>query len=267
MVLRRVGNKARIAKDVVKHFPPHKIYIEPFFGAGGIYFNKPKAQYNFLNDLDDDVFNLFMVLKNQKQALIEYFEEVPMCESLFKHWVQHKETDAIPKAARFLYLSNLSYLGKKDTFRFGPENPLQILINRIIKYEDLNHPYFMNKDFKKVFDSITIRDKNDYCKTFIYNDPPYLATATVYSTDKWNEQDLIDLFEENMKMAERGAKFAISEFEHDLLLELVEKYNLEIINIGERQNLKNRRKEVMVVNYKSPDIYGLFGTLNQNQTT
>ena len=33
------------------------------------------------------------------------------------------------------------------------------------------------------------------------------------------------------------------------------------------QNLKNKRKEVMVVNYKSPEIYGLFGTLNQNQTT
>ena len=267
MVLRRVGNKARIAKDVVKHFPPHKVYIEPFFGAGGIYFNKPKAQYNFLNDLDDDVFNLFMVLKNQKQQLIEYFEEVPICESLFKHWKQHKEKDAIPKAARFLYLSNLGVLGKNDTLNIGLENPLQILINNIIKYEDLNHSYFMNKDFRKIFDSIHVRNKNDNCKTFIYNDPPYLATTSTYSVDKWNEQDLIDLFEENMKMAKRGAKFAISEFENDLLLELVEKYNLEIINIGERQNLKNRRKEVMVVNYQSPHIYGLFGTLNQNQTT
>lgn len=269
MVLRRVGNKARIAKDVVKHFPPHKVYIEPFFGAGGIYFNKPKAQYNFLNDLDDDVFNLFMVLKNQKQALIAYFEEVPMCESLFKHWVQHKETDAIPKAARFLYLSNLSYLGAKSTMAFNLTTSLKTLVKNVYGVDDFSRAKFTSMDFRKLLNCISYRqDGRDHeSKTFIYNDPPYLATASTYSVDKWNEQDLIDLFEENMKMAERGAKFAISEFENDLLLELVKKYNLEIINIGERKNLKNRRKEIMVVNYKSPDIYGLFGTLNQNQTT
>ena len=32
MILRRLGNKKRIAKEIQKHFPPHKIYInKPFF--------------------------------------------------------------------------------------------------------------------------------------------------------------------------------------------------------------------------------------------
>ena len=35
-----------------------KIYIEPFFGAGGMFFNKRKAKYNVLNDLDSEIFNL-----------------------------------------------------------------------------------------------------------------------------------------------------------------------------------------------------------------
>lgn len=52
MILRRLGNKQAIAHKIIPYFPPHKIYIEPFFGAGGMFFNKPKAKYNIVNDLD-----------------------------------------------------------------------------------------------------------------------------------------------------------------------------------------------------------------------
>jgi hypothetical protein len=30
MILRRLGNKKKIAKKIQAYFPPHKIYIEPF---------------------------------------------------------------------------------------------------------------------------------------------------------------------------------------------------------------------------------------------
>ena len=51
MILRRLGNKSKIAHKIQEYFPPHSVYIELFFGAGGMFFNKPKVQYNFLNDL------------------------------------------------------------------------------------------------------------------------------------------------------------------------------------------------------------------------
>ena len=54
MILRRLGNKQAIAQDIIKYFPEHKIYIEPFFGAGGMFFNKPKAKYNIVNDLENE---------------------------------------------------------------------------------------------------------------------------------------------------------------------------------------------------------------------
>ncbi len=43
--------------------------VTEFFGAGGMFFNKPKAKYNFVNDLDSEVFNLFNVVKTQKEDL------------------------------------------------------------------------------------------------------------------------------------------------------------------------------------------------------
>ena len=77
MILRRLGNKKKIAVEIQKYFPPHKIYIEPFFGAGGMFFNKPKAETNILNDLDSDVFNLFNIITNNGNEFLEHFKVTP----------------------------------------------------------------------------------------------------------------------------------------------------------------------------------------------
>ena len=45
MILSRLGNKSAIADKIIQYFPSHEIYIEPFFGAGGMFFNKPKVYF------------------------------------------------------------------------------------------------------------------------------------------------------------------------------------------------------------------------------
>ena len=116
MILRRVGNKKDIASKIEPYFPFHKIYYEPFFGVGGMYFNKRPAPYSIVNDLDQDIFNLFIVIKDNKDELIELLTHTPLHEQLFYHWKVNQETEPIKKALRFLFLSSFSYLGKKDTF-------------------------------------------------------------------------------------------------------------------------------------------------------
>lgn len=85
MILRRLGSKQAIAKEIQQHFPTHKIYIEPFFGAGGMFFNKPKAKYNIVNDIDSDVFNLFQVVMNQKGELEKAFYIMPIHSDLLEY--------------------------------------------------------------------------------------------------------------------------------------------------------------------------------------
>lgn len=41
MILSRIGNKTQIADEIQKYFPEHRNYVEMFFGAGGMFFNKP----------------------------------------------------------------------------------------------------------------------------------------------------------------------------------------------------------------------------------
>jgi DNA adenine methylase len=118
MILNRLGNKTRIAKDIICHFPQHKTYIDMFFGAGGIFFNKPLSAYSFCNDFDDDVFNLYMVLQSDKDELIKEFDLMPVNDTLFKYWTKNNENDPFKKAIRFLFLSNFTINGC-GALRFG----------------------------------------------------------------------------------------------------------------------------------------------------
>ena len=260
MILRRLGNKKKIASEIQKHFPPHKIYIEPFFGAGGMFFNKPKAKYNILNDLDSDVFNLFQVVINKKEELEKAFYMMPIHSDLLNYWKKNLEVDPIKKALRFLMMSNFTLYGKQDTIAFSArtEHKKQFFNKIDITFKFLSDIKFLNKDFRKFFNSISFVDidfgkpsgERDY--TFIYADSPYLNTVDTYSdSDAWTELDCIDLL--NALQATK-CKFAMSEFNNEFILNQAKERGLNVIIIGERQNLKNRRTEILITNYENNQL-------------
>lgn len=233
---------------IQQYFPKHKIYIEPFFGAGGMFFNKHKAKYNIVNDLDSDVFNLFQVVMNNKDELIEAFTIMPIHTDLHEYWKINKENEPIKKALRFLFLSNFSFLGTGNSLNFCIEKPKQIIQNNIdAVFNKLQDVMFMNCDFREMQKNLNKFElhKEDY---FWYADPPYLETLDNYSSS-FAEQDAFDLFE---MLTGTGCRFAYSEFNHPFILEQAEKRGLNVITIGERQNMKNRRTEILVTNYKKP---------------
>ena len=73
-----------------------------------MFFNKPKAKFNIVNDLDSDVFNLFQVVSNQKEELEAQYKLMPIHSDLLEYWKKNNETEPIKKALRFLFLSNLN---------------------------------------------------------------------------------------------------------------------------------------------------------------
>ena len=246
-ILVRPGNKRAIAERIIAHFPAHEVYIEPFFGAGGLFFEKPKAKKNIVNDLDAEVFNLFQVVQHQPAKLRQAIKTTPHHEAQLQYWKQHRETDPLKRAMRFLFLSNYTFMGKGQTLKIDPENARKLMLERITPtMKFLEGVSFASRDFRSFFKQIPQRTLEK--PTLIYCDPPYLDTdSKTYKTGQhWSSNDLEDL----IKCCKASkAKFAISEFDTEAVLKLAKKYKLRTIPIGERQNLQNRRTEILMTNY------------------
>ena len=250
MILRRLGNKKKIAKEIQKYFPEHKIYIEPFFGAGGMFFNKPKAKYNIVNDLDSDVFNLFQVVMNQKEELEKAFYMMPIHKELFEYWKINEPCDSLQKALRFIFLSNFSFMNTKSTMLYESNKKANFYPELEKTFKLMQNVSFSNEFFDSFLNTLPENYKTN--ETLIYCDSPYLDADTkqnyVYNIDTWSRENVKTLFD---TLQDTKCKFAMSEFDHPFILDQAEKRGLNIIYIGERQNLKNRRIEVLITNYKN----------------
>jgi len=52
-----------ISHRLVKYFPPHKIYVEPFVGAASVFLAKPLAEINVLGDANPLVINTLQAIR------------------------------------------------------------------------------------------------------------------------------------------------------------------------------------------------------------
>ncbi|PWN67623.1 DNA adenine methylase [Chryseobacterium oncorhynchi] len=250
MILTRLGNKRKMYKNLIEYFPPHRMRIELFFGAGGSFFYLPKPKYSIVNDFDDDVTNLYMVVQNYLEEFRKEIMKVPISESMMKYWKNNIEVDPLKKAIRFIFLSNFSYLGKGDTLRLGLDNAKQSILNNLdetfLKLQDVK---IMNRDFREVLPRISFtKGLNDKEKCFVYLDPVYLDTENYYKVPNWTRQDSIDCLD---IMVNCGINSAMSEFENPFIIHEAKKRGLNIILLKERANIKKRQTEILITNYSN----------------
>ena len=253
MILTRLGNKRKLKDKLKENFPPHRMRIELFFGAGGSFFYLPIPKFSILNDFDDDVTNLYLVLLDQKVELKRQIELLPISETLIKYWRKNTENEPMKKAIRFLLLSNFTYLGKGDTIRLGIDHCKRNLIERLDPtFEMLSNSKILNVDFRDVLKKISFNEKVTPKKDcFVYLDPVYFGTEHWYRVPNWNLKDTEDCF---ILMKNCGIKCAMSEFDSSEVLELALKYKMNVIYLKNRQNIKNKRQEILITNYSLEQV-------------
>lgn len=114
-VLRYHGGKWKLAPWIISHFPPHRVYVEPFGGAASVLMRKPRSYAEVYNDQWESVVNVFRVLRDPTLAarLAEQLRLTPYARDEFFEAYRHTP-DPVERARRSV-LRSLAGFGSAST--------------------------------------------------------------------------------------------------------------------------------------------------------
>jgi DNA adenine methylase len=97
------GAKWNLAEWICGHLPPHRVYLEPYFGSGAVFFTKEPARLETINDLDGDVVNLFRIIRDRPEDLARAAALTPWARAEHLNaWEQQRTGEPVEDARRFL---------------------------------------------------------------------------------------------------------------------------------------------------------------------
>lgn len=181
-VIRYHGAKFRMARWVMAHFPPHRIYTEAFGGAAGVLIQKTRAYSEIYNDLDGDVVNLFEVIREPalRARLVHDLVMTPYARGEFERaW---KPTDDLVESARRLVIRAMMGFGSAG----ATKGSTGFRIDTKREYETAQHTWAMYPaNLAAVGErlagvlienrpAIEVIMGHDTPETLHYVDPPYL---------------------------------------------------------------------------------------------
>lgn len=186
-----IGSKTRISAKLISLFPEHKIYVEPFSGAASVLLNKQPSRIEVINDVSDDIVNLFAVVssKDTFKKFVELVSQLAYSRSIHKQFGKMLRqpfkfdpfNPDIKRAATYFYFKNVSFSGLYS-FSTSLVIPVaRVYFNKVKKLSAI-HERLQNVIIEQIDFEECIR-KYDTPDTLFFVDPPYFGTEHYYSDD------------------------------------------------------------------------------------
>lgn len=121
-IIKYPGAKWRLADWIVSLMPPHRSYLEPFFGSGAVFFAKAPSPIETINDLDGEIVNLFRVVRDMPEVLERAVALTPYSREEYKRaWERRKAGDVTDpvELARLTLVRYWQAVGSRQIYRGG----------------------------------------------------------------------------------------------------------------------------------------------------
>ena len=108
--LRYPGGKSRAINFLCQHFPERiSSYREPFVGGGSVFIAKDITKYNWINDLDSDLYSFYKIISSslQRKRLIDKLLKTKITKKLHNNLFYSKPKKQFDKAYRYYVLNNV----------------------------------------------------------------------------------------------------------------------------------------------------------------
>ena len=260
------GSKSNLFKWILSYFPKNYVdlhYIEPFFGAGTLFFNKKPSKLETINDIDPAISTFYKVLKNTPNELIKKIDEILITEKAFKAYqpilANKKKSDDMETAIAVFICYNMSFsshfrgafskMSKVNIFKknIKTNNPKYLFLKKLQSLYLLSRRLSLTNLLNR--DAINIIKYNNNENTFFYLDPPYPGAVQSAYKCQFSEKDFKNLLD-CLKVTK--AKFLLSCYKREWM-NIPKRWNTIYKKSSLSKNIKiikhKERVECLIKNY------------------
>lgn len=269
-VLKWAGGKTQLLNPIAERMPSeYNRYFEPFIGGAAVLLSVAPS-HAFINDINQQLVNLYRQLKKNSSAIIQIVDELDSCpcDKKFYYSIRERYNQKISEnsldaecAALMIWINKHCFNG---LYRVNGKGLFNVPYNNKVGGKSIDESnirsiatYLQRSDV-----TISCLDFEDFCKDvrendFVYFDSPYIpesdtANFTDYTKDGFmltDHERLAELFKRLDKM---GAKILLSNNDVPLVRSLYCGYNIQSLDVKRlinRNAAKRTGKEVLITNY------------------
>lgn len=219
-------------------------------------FNKPRSNIETVNDLDNNVVNLFEWIRKDPEKLAHAIYWTPYARQIYNQAFASVPEDSLEKAVNFYIRLNMGHGYRTTGGRVGWKNDVQGR-ERAYAARDWGHcPENIMQAAERLrgvqiecMPAVELMKRYNYPNVLIYLDPPYMADTRCGR--KQYECDMLDKenHEELLTAAlEHKGPLLISGYDSDLYNHMLKDWYREKIAC---QNMRNKKtKEVLWMNFE-----------------
>ncbi|MEL6486255.1 MAG: DNA adenine methylase [Pseudomonadota bacterium] len=228
-----LGGKRALARRIGERIASveHSRYVEPFVGMGGVFFRRTlRPKLEVINDVNQDVVNLFRILQRHYQQLLDVLKFQIYSRADFDRLraTDPSQLTDLERAARFLYLQKVGFggLGRNFGTDFSRTRWSLSKVEPLLEaaHERLDGVLIDCLDFGACIERYDSRPG-----TLFYCDPPYWGCTDDYGKNVFSEAD----FERLRSLLEAiQGRFILSLNDTPEVRDLFSQFNFEEVTLN-----------------------------------